>query len=112
MHENDNALSEGFEPIAKPFPLIKMQLMYEQHITVFVLSKINFIYEFFNVKKSKYSSFFSFSSLASEFVTKLKLKIIKIITQLRENKRNKDGKGDIFSGFLVFLLISSLNFSV
>ena len=35
------------------------------------------------------------------------IKIIILITQRYSLKRNKDGKGGIFSGFLVFLFVSS-----
>ena len=101
------------------FLLLKMQLMCEQHITVFVLSKINFIYELFSIKFLMFifyaifiQFFFSFFvHICNEVETKCvknkfynRNKNYETNYLLKEVERNKDGTGDIFSWFLGFLI--------
>ena len=93
------------------FLLLKMQLMYEQHITVFVLSKYNFIYELFNIFLHClihyfFLCFLSYCTVIWKKGSKTAMKILRIINYSKKMKETKLRKVIFFFGFLVFLFIS------
>ena len=86
------------------FLLLKMQLMYEQHITVFVLSKYNFIYELFNIFLHClihyfFLCFLSYCTVIWKKGSKTAMKILRIINYSKKMKETKLGK-------VIFFLVS------
>ena len=108
LRMKSNMLRLDLNQLFNPFLLLKMQLMYEHHITVFVLSKYNFIYELFNIFLCClihyfFLCFLSYCTVIWKMGSKTAMKILRIINYSKKMKETKLGK-------VIFFLVSRVSY--